>query len=109
LKPLYIQGHIDGRLISRMLVNGGATINLISYSFFKKLGREDDELMKTSLMLNGMGGNPMEAGGVVSMDLTIGSKSLTTALFIVEVQGNYSVILGHSWIHVNRCVSSTVH
>jgi hypothetical protein len=38
-----------------MLVNGGAAVNLMPYSVFKKLGREDDELMKTNLMLNGVG------------------------------------------------------
>jgi hypothetical protein len=80
LKPLYIQGHIDGRPISR-------------YSIFKKLGREDDELVKTILMLNGVGGNLMETRGVVSVEFTIGSKSLTTVFFVVEVQDNYSVIL----------------
>jgi hypothetical protein len=29
--------------------------------------------------------------------------------FIIEVQGNYSVILGHDWIHANRCIPSTLH
>jgi hypothetical protein len=66
-----------------MLVDGGTVVNLMLYSIFKKFGREDDELMKTNLMLNGVGGNPMEARGVVSMELTIGSKSLTTACFVV--------------------------
>jgi hypothetical protein len=51
----------------------------------------------------------MEARGVVSMELTIGSKSLATAFFVIEVQGNYSVILGRDWIHANRCVPSTLH
>jgi hypothetical protein len=51
----------------------------------------------------------MEARGVVSMELTVGSKLLTTAFFIVEVQVNYSVILGRDWIHVNRCIPSTLH
>jgi hypothetical protein len=55
LKSLYIQGHIDGKLISRMLIGGGAVVNLMSYSVFKKLRREDNELVKTNLMLNGMG------------------------------------------------------
>jgi hypothetical protein len=55
LKSLYIQGHIDGKPISKMLVDGGATINLMSYSVFKKLGREDDELVKNNLMLNDVG------------------------------------------------------
>jgi hypothetical protein len=109
LKPLYAQGHIDGRPISRMLVDGGAAINLMPYSVFKKLGREDDELVKTNLTLNGVGGNPMEARGIISMELTVGSKSLATAFFVVEVQGNYSVILGRDWIHTNCCVPSTLH
>jgi hypothetical protein len=51
----------------------------------------------------------MEARGVISMELTIGSKSLTTAFFIIEVQGNYSVILSCDWIHANHCVPSTLH
>jgi hypothetical protein len=55
MKPLYVRGHIDGRPISRMLVDGGAAINLMSYSIFKKLGWEDDELVKTNLTLNGVG------------------------------------------------------
>jgi hypothetical protein len=101
--------HINGKPISRMLIDGGAAINLMSYTIFKKLGREDDELMKTNLMLNDVGGNLIEARGVISMELTIGSKSLATAFFIVEVQGNYSVILGRNWIHANHCVPSTLH
>jgi hypothetical protein len=92
-----------------MLIDGGAAVNLMPYTVFEKLGREDDELMKTNLMLKGMGGNLMEARGVSSMELTVGSKSLATAFFVVEVQGNYSVILGRYWIHANHCVPSTLH
>jgi hypothetical protein len=109
MRPLYVQGHIDERLISRMLVDDGATVNLMSYSVFKKLGWEDDELVKTNLMLNGVEDNTTEARGVVSMELTVGSKSLTTAFFVVEVQGNYSIIFSRDWIHTNRCVPSTLY
>jgi hypothetical protein len=109
LKPLYVQGHIDGKPISRMLVDGDTVVNLMPYSIFKKLGREDDELVKTNLMLNGVGGNSMEARGVISMELTIGNKLLTTTFFVVEVQGNCSVILGRDWIHANHCIPSTLH
>jgi hypothetical protein len=59
LKPLYVRGHIDGRPISIMLVDGGAAVNLMPYSMFKKLGREDGELIKTNLTLNDVwGGQP---------------------------------------------------
>jgi hypothetical protein len=100
-KPLCIRGHIDGKPVSRMLIDGGTTVNLMSYTIFKNLGREDDEQVKSNLMLNDVGGNPMVALGVISMELTTGIKSLATTFFIVEVQGNYSVILGRDWIHAN--------
>jgi hypothetical protein len=111
MNPLYVRGHIDGRSISRMLVDGSAAVNLIPYSIFKKLGREDDELVKTNLILNGVGGggNSMEVRGVVSMELTIGSKSLATAFFVFEVQDNYSIVLGRDWIHANHYIPSTLH
>jgi hypothetical protein len=55
MKPLYVWGHINESSISQMLIDGSAAVNLMPYSVFKKLGREDDELMKTNLMLNSVG------------------------------------------------------
>jgi hypothetical protein len=68
-----------------MLIDGGAAVNLMLYFVFKKLEREDDELVKTNLTLNNLGGNLMEDRGVVSMELTIRKKSLAIAFFVVEV------------------------
>jgi hypothetical protein len=77
LKALYMKGHINGKPISRMLVEGGAIVNLMLYSLFKKLGGSDDELIKTNMNISGVGGGePMGAKGVISMELTVGSKTL---------------------------------
>jgi hypothetical protein len=51
----------------------------------------------------------MEARGIISMGLTIGSKLLATTFFVVEVQGDYSVILDCNWIHTNCCILSTLN
>jgi hypothetical protein len=40
------------------------------------------------------GGEPMGAKDVVSMELTVGRKTLATTFFIAETQGNFSLILG---------------
>ena len=55
------------------------------------------------------GGDPIGAKGVASMELTVGSKTLATAFFVSEVQGNFNLILGRDWIHANQCVPSTLH
>jgi hypothetical protein len=95
LKALYMKGHINGKPISLMLVDGGAIVNLMPYSLFKKLGGSDEEMIKTNTTVSGVGGgDPMGAKGVISMELTIGSKMLATAFFVAETQGNFSLILG---------------
>jgi hypothetical protein len=52
LKSLYVRGHINGMSISRMLVDNGVAVNLMPYLVFKKLEKEDGELMTTNLTLN---------------------------------------------------------
>ena len=110
LKPLYIRGHINGKPVTRMMVDGGAVVNLMPYSVFKKFQLDDDELIKTNMVLNGFeGGEGVEAKGVVSLELTVGSKTLATAFFVAEVRGNYNVLLGRDRLHANQCVPSTLH
>jgi hypothetical protein len=95
LKALYVKGFINGTPISRMLVDGGgAIVNLMPYSLFKKIGGKDDELIKTNMTVSGVGGGePIGAKGVTSMELTVGSKTIATAFFVAETQGNFSLIL----------------
>jgi hypothetical protein len=107
-KPKDIDKHL--KPISLMLVDGGAIVNLMMYSLLKKLRGSDEELIKTNMTVSGVGGgDPMGAKGVISMELTIGSKTLSTAFFVAETQGNFSLILGRDWIHAYKCVPSTLH
>uniref|UniRef100_A0A8R7V0P5 Peptidase A2 domain-containing protein n=1 Tax=Triticum urartu TaxID=4572 RepID=A0A8R7V0P5_TRIUA len=99
LKPLFIGGHIDGKPIGRMLVDGGANVNIMPFLVFSKLGRKEEELMKTNMGLSGFSGDLSEAKGVISMELMVGSKTLPTTFFLVDVKGRYNILLGHDWIH----------
>lgn len=59
-------GYIDGTPISKMLVDDGATINFMPYSLYRKLGKQDNELIRNNMMLNGVGSNSsIEAKGHV--------------------------------------------
>jgi hypothetical protein len=109
LKPLFIKGHIDGKPIGCMMVDGGAGVNIMPYSVFTKLNRKENEPMKTNMGLSGFTRELSEAKGIISMELTVGSKTLPTAFFVVDVKGRYNVLLGRDWIHANCCVPSTLH
>jgi hypothetical protein len=36
MKPLYIKEYLDGKPINRMLVDGGACVNIMPYNLFEK-------------------------------------------------------------------------
>jgi hypothetical protein len=42
-------------------------------------------------------------------ELIVGSKTVPTAFFVVDIKGHYKVLPGRYWIHANECVLSTVH
>jgi hypothetical protein len=94
LKPLFVRGHIDGIPIGKMLLDGGTTVNLMPYSLYRKLGKQDEDLVKTNMTLNGVGtDSSIKAKGVTSVELTIGTKTLAVAFFVANVEGNHSLIL----------------
>ena len=109
LKALYMKGLVDGKPMNKMLVDGGASVNLMPYTTFRKLGKGPRDLMETDMMLKDFGGNTSKTQGAINVKLTIGSKTLLTTFFVIDGKGSYSLLLGRDWIHVNCCVPSTMH
>jgi hypothetical protein len=60
---------------------------------YRKLGKQDDKLVKTNMTLSGVGtDNSTKSKGVTSVELTIRTKTLAVAIFVTDVEGNYSLI-----------------
>jgi hypothetical protein len=108
MKHLFIWQDLDGMPIGHMLLDGGASVNILPLSLFKKLGHVEGDLKHTNLSLSGFAGDPMEAKGIIFKEVTAGSKILPTAFFVVDVMGRYNVLLRQEWIQANECVLSTL-
>jgi hypothetical protein len=61
MKPFFIWGHLDGMPIGHMLIDGGASINILPLSLFKKLGHVEGDLKHINLSLSDFAGDPTEA------------------------------------------------
>jgi hypothetical protein len=53
-------------------------------------------------------GNVSSAQGAICVELTIGSKTLPTTVFVIKGRGSYNPLLGQDWIHANCCIPSTM-
>ena len=109
LKALFVKGRVDGQPVSKILIDGGAAINIMPYVMYQKLDKGDQDLTKTNMMLKDFEGNVFPAKGAVCVELTIGSKTLPMTLFVISGKGAYNLLLGRDWIHANCCVPSTMH
>jgi hypothetical protein len=44
LKALFLKGYVNGKTITRMLVDGGVAVNLMSYTMLRKIGKSGEDL-----------------------------------------------------------------
>jgi hypothetical protein len=109
LKALYLEGYINGHLVNKMLVDTGATVNIMPYSVLRRMGRSAEDLIKTNVTLSDFNGQASEVQGILIMDLTMGSKIVPTSFFIVSNKSTYTVLLGRDWTHVNCSIPSMMH
>ena len=95
--------------MTKILVDDGAAINIMPYAVYRKLGKGDQDLTKTDMMLKDFEGNVSPVKGAICVELTIGSKTLPTTFFVISGKGAYNLLLGRDWIHANFCIPSTMH
>jgi hypothetical protein len=93
MKPLFIQGHLDRTSIGHMLMDGGASINILPLSLLKKVSHIEGDLKHTNLSLSNFAGDPMEAKGVICKELTVESKTMPTSFFVMDIKRRYNVLL----------------
>ena len=58
-----MKGFDDGKPMNKMLVDEGASVNLMPYTTFRKLGKGPGDLMETDIMLKDFGGNASKTRG----------------------------------------------
>jgi hypothetical protein len=109
LKALFLKGFVNGKPVTRMLVGGGALVNLMPYTMLRKIGKSGEYLTQTDMMLVDFEGNVSPAQGAIYVELNIGSKTLPTAFFVIKGRGSYNLLLDRDWIHANCCIPSTMH
>jgi hypothetical protein len=52
-----MKGFVDGKPMTKMLVDGGATVNMMPYTIFCKLEKGLEDLLEMDMMLKDFGGN----------------------------------------------------
>ena len=109
LKPLFIQAKLNGVGINKVLVDGGATVNLLPQSFLRKLGISECDLKPHNVVLTNYEGSTGQSLGAIELELVVGSITRATVFLVVPSKANFNALLGREWIHAVGAVPSTMH
>ena len=110
LRPLFITANFGGVPVPKVMVDGGAAINLLPHRMLSKMGRTEKDLIPTRLTVTNFAGGITKTHGILDVDVIVGSKELKIAFFVVDTTSTtYNALLGRDWIHQSLCVPSTLH
>ncbi|KAM2658160.1 hypothetical protein EV1_013462 [Malus domestica] len=109
LKPIYVTARLEGIPFKRVLIDRGATINVIPLKQMKKLGRSEKDLIPTDLTVSRFFGAITRTHGILPLEVNLGSKQIMLAFFVVDNISTYGALLGRDWIYQSLSIPSTLH
>ncbi|XP_075478796.1 uncharacterized protein LOC142519646 [Primulina tabacum] len=83
IKPLYIIAHVNGKPLSRVLIDNGSAVNILPYRIFQKLGKNVEDLIPTEVSVAAFTGESTKTLGVLPANVTVGSRSSLSAFFLL--------------------------
>ncbi|CAL8988547.1 unnamed protein product [Prunus brigantina] len=100
LIPLFITINFKGVPIPKVMVDGGAAINLLPHRLLLKMGRTEKDLIPTRLTVTNFARGITKTHGILDVDVIAGIKKLKIAFFVVDTTSTtYNALLGRDWIH----------
>ena len=109
LKPLFIRARVESMGINKVLVDGGAAVNLMPQFILKRICMFDTDIKPHNMVLSNYEGKIGHTLGVVQVDLTVGSITRPTMFMVIAAKANYNILLGREWIHDIGAVPSSMH
>jgi len=109
LKPLFIQAKINDVGVNKVLVNEGATVNLLPHLLLKKIGLSESDLKPHNVVLCNYEGKSENSFGAVEVDLVVGTVKRPNLFLVVESNANCNLLLSREWIHGVGVVPSTMY
>ncbi|KAM1515975.1 hypothetical protein ACFX10_015024 [Malus domestica] len=109
LKPIYVTAHLEGVPFKRILIDGGAAVNVLLAKQMKKMGRGTEDLIPTDLTVSSFSGAITKTHGILPLEVDLRSKKIMLAFFMVDCTSTYGALLGRDWIHQGLAIPSTLH
>ena len=92
IKPWYVRSHLNGRPVSKVLIDSGSAVNVMPLRTLRALGRSINDLIEIEVVVSSFTGEVFKALGILPIDITIGNKTALSAFFVIDSTANYNIL-----------------
>ena len=111
--PLVITPIIGNSPVKRVLIDNGASVDILFYDAFEKMGYVDSELTSSNMPIYGFNGVESNIEGIIQLPVTIGEepRQATQMLnfLVIKASSTYNAIIGRTGLHAFKAIASTYH
>ena len=108
-RPLYLMATINGVQIRRVLIDMGASLNLIAQSTLEVVGMPGRRIFEAPVEIIGFGGAVESTEGYMQLAFRVGPIVALTRIHVTNSKVSYHILLGCPQLHKNRLIPSTYH
>src|SRR3954464_1726536 len=108
-RPLYFTGYIGSTKIMRIQVDPGSALSIMPRRVMEHLSIPAHRLRATDTNIFGFNANSTRPMGKIKLRCQIGDLKTELAVYVIDADTSYNLLLGRPWIHRNHIVPSTLH
>jgi len=106
---LYYTGYVGSSEVSRIQVNLGSALSIISHRVMQHFATPTHRLSITQTTIYGFNTNSTHPIGKIKFRCQIGDLKFEMTCYIIDTDTSYNLLLGRPWIHCNAIVLFTLH
>jgi len=108
-RPLYHIGYIGSSEVSRIQIDVGSALIIMSHRVMQHLGIPTHRLSATQTTIYDFNANDTCLMKKIKLRCQIGGLKSEVTCYVIDVDTAYNLLLGRPWIHRNAIVPSTLH
>ncbi|XP_070008594.1 uncharacterized protein [Nicotiana sylvestris] len=108
-KALHITAQCEDHFITRILVDGGSSLNICLLITLRTFGKRLHEVKDGAISVKAFDGYQRSTIGEISLCLQMGPTWFDVEFQVIDVPASYNLLLGRPWIHAAGAVASTLH
>ncbi|XP_070010727.1 uncharacterized protein [Nicotiana sylvestris] len=108
-KALHITVQCEDYFITKILVDGGSSLNICPLITLRTLGKGLHEIKDGAINVKAFDGSQRSTIGEISLCLQMGPTWFDVDFQVIDIPASYNLLLGRPWIHAAGAVASTLH